>query len=76
MDQAQFHPRKYLLALAATIPGDGSHVFEGSRVHSVKHGEPCVVVAEQGRVRARDVVIATHLPILDRGLFFAKTTRT
>ena len=55
-NQAQFHPRKYLLALAATIPGDGSHVFEGSRVHSVKHGEPCEVVAEQGRVRARDVV--------------------
>ena len=72
-NQAQFHPRKYLLALAATIPGDGSHVFERSRVHSVKHGEPCEVVAEQGRVRARDVVVATHLPILDRGLFFAKT---
>jgi glycine/D-amino acid oxidase-like deaminating enzyme/nitrite reductase/ring-hydroxylating ferredoxin subunit len=72
-NQAQFHPRKYLLALAATIPGDGSHVFEHSRVHSVKHGEPCEVVAEQGRVRARNVVVATHLPILDRGLFFAKT---
>ena len=27
-NQAQFHPRKYLLALAETIPGDGSHVFE------------------------------------------------
>ncbi|HEU6445517.1 MAG TPA: FAD-dependent oxidoreductase [Gaiellaceae bacterium] len=72
-NQAQFHPRKYLLALAATIPGEGSHVFEHSRVHSVKHGDPCQVIADQGRVRARDVVVATHLPILDRGLFFAKT---
>ena len=72
-NQAQFHPRKYLLALAESIPGDGSHVFERSRVHSVKHGEPCEVVTDQGRVRARDVVVATHLPILDRGLFFAKT---
>ena len=51
-NQAQFHPRKYLLALAATIPGDGSHVFENSRVQSVKHGEPCEVVTDQGRVRA------------------------
>ncbi|HET9323834.1 MAG TPA: FAD-dependent oxidoreductase [Gaiellaceae bacterium] len=72
-NQAQFHPRKYLLALAATIPGDGSHVFEQTRVRTVKHGEPCDVIAELGRVRARDVVVATHLPILDRGLFFAKT---
>ena len=71
-NQAQFHPRKYLLALAATIPGDGSHVFEHSRVQTVKHGEPCEVVADNGVVRARDVIVATHLPILDRGLFFAK----
>ena len=71
-NQAQFHPRKYLLALAATIPGEGSHVFEQSRVQTVKHGEPCEVIAENGVVRAADVVVATHLPILDRGLFFAK----
>jgi glycine/D-amino acid oxidase-like deaminating enzyme/nitrite reductase/ring-hydroxylating ferredoxin subunit len=71
-NQAQFHPRKYLLALAATIPGDGSHVFENSRVRRVKHGEPCEVIADQGVVRAGDVILATHLPILDSGLFFTK----
>ncbi|MGH3080093.1 MAG: FAD-dependent oxidoreductase [Gaiellaceae bacterium] len=71
-NQAQFHPRKYLLALAATIPGDGSHVFENSRVQSVKHGEPCEVSTEQATLRAGDVVLATHLPILDSGLFFTK----
>jgi glycine/D-amino acid oxidase-like deaminating enzyme/nitrite reductase/ring-hydroxylating ferredoxin subunit len=71
-NQAQFHPRKYLLALAATIPGDGSYVFENSRVHKVKHGEPCEVIADNGVVRATDVVLATHLPILDSGLFFTK----
>ena len=72
-NQAQFHPRKYLLALAATLPGDGSHIFEHSRVQDAKDGEPCEVISEQGVVRASDVVLATHLPILDRGLFFAKT---
>ena len=71
-NQAQFHPRKYLLALAATIPGDGSHVFEESRVHDVDQGEPCEVRTEQGVVRAKDVILATHLPILDSGLFFTK----
>jgi len=71
-NQAQFHPRKYLLALAALVAGDGSHVYENTRVQTVKHGEPCEVIADVGRVRARDVFVATHLPILDRGLFFAK----
>ena len=70
--QAQFHPRRYLLALAATIPGDGSHVFEESRVDRVKHGEPCEVAVGRRVVRATDVIVATHLPILDSGLFFTK----
>jgi glycine/D-amino acid oxidase-like deaminating enzyme/nitrite reductase/ring-hydroxylating ferredoxin subunit len=72
-NQAQFHPRKYLLALAATISGDGSHVFEQSRVHRIEHGEPCEVQTERGAVRAGDVIVATQLPIVDRGLYFAKT---
>jgi glycine/D-amino acid oxidase-like deaminating enzyme/nitrite reductase/ring-hydroxylating ferredoxin subunit len=71
-NQAQFHPRKYLLGLAETIPGDGSHVFENTRARFVNRSEPCVVETEQGNVRARDVILATHLPFMDRGLFFAK----
>ena len=71
-NQAQFHPRKYLLGLAATIPGDGSHVFENTRVTQVNQGEPSTVETERGNVRAADVVLATHLPFMDRGLFFAK----
>jgi glycine/D-amino acid oxidase-like deaminating enzyme/nitrite reductase/ring-hydroxylating ferredoxin subunit len=71
-NQAQFHPRKYLLGLAETLPGDGSHVFENTRVKHVNQGDPCVVETELGNVRARDVILATHLPFMDRGLFFAK----
>jgi len=71
-NQAQFHPRKYLLGLAATIPGDGSHVFENTRARFVNHGEPCVVETELGNIRAADVILATHLPFMDRGLFFTK----
>jgi glycine/D-amino acid oxidase-like deaminating enzyme/nitrite reductase/ring-hydroxylating ferredoxin subunit len=71
--QAQFHPRRYLLALAETVPGDGSHVFELTRALDVDEGEPCEVKTDRGTLRARDVIVATHLPFLDRGLFFAKT---
>jgi FAD dependent oxidoreductase len=39
-NQAQFHPRKYLLALAATLPGDGSHVFENTRATFVNSATP------------------------------------
>lgn len=71
-DQAQFHPRKYLLPLAERIVGAGSHVFEETRVLGVDDAQPLRVRTDRGDVRAREVVLATHLPILDRGLFFAK----
>jgi glycine/D-amino acid oxidase-like deaminating enzyme/nitrite reductase/ring-hydroxylating ferredoxin subunit len=75
-DQAQFHPWKYLAALARLVDGDGSRVFESTRVSHVAGGDPCVVEADGGRVRARHVVVATQLPFLDRGLFFAKAHPT
>jgi glycine/D-amino acid oxidase-like deaminating enzyme/nitrite reductase/ring-hydroxylating ferredoxin subunit len=61
--QAQFHVRRYLLPLAARIPGQGSHVFEGTQVVEVKDGEPCRVVTARGSISARDVLLATHAPL-------------
>ncbi|MBW3608998.1 MAG: FAD-dependent oxidoreductase, partial [Actinobacteria bacterium] len=71
-DQAQFHPRRYCLALARLIDADGSRVFEHTRAVDVEDGSPCVVKTERDDVRAAYVVLATHLPFLDRGAFFAK----
>jgi glycine/D-amino acid oxidase-like deaminating enzyme/nitrite reductase/ring-hydroxylating ferredoxin subunit len=73
-NQAQFHARKYLLPLIEAVPGEGSHVFQETRALSVEDGEPCRVETDRGEVRASDVIVATHLSILDRGLFFAKTS--
>jgi len=73
-DQAQFDPGPYLRALAAEVAAaPNGAVHEGNRVTAVQgHGDH-VVVTEQGqRVRADHVVVATLLPILDRGLFFAR----
>jgi glycine/D-amino acid oxidase-like deaminating enzyme/nitrite reductase/ring-hydroxylating ferredoxin subunit len=72
-DQAMFHPRRFCLALAAAIDGDGSFVFEDTAALDVETGSPCVVRTEAGAVRAGQVVVATHLPFLDRGGHFAKT---
>jgi glycine/D-amino acid oxidase-like deaminating enzyme/nitrite reductase/ring-hydroxylating ferredoxin subunit len=71
-DQAQFHPRKYLLPLAERVAGEGSFVFEQTRVRDVRHDSPCTVEAEGGTVRAGAVVLATHLPFEDQGLLFTK----
>lgn len=74
-NQAQFHVRKYLVHLAKTIDGEGSYLFESTRVKTVDAGEPCEVVTDRGVVKAKDVLVTTNLPILDQGLFFAKTFR-
>ena len=71
-NQAQFHPRKYLLALAEHVVGDGSLIFEDTKVLDVDEGSPCRVETEHGELTATDVIVATNMPFLDRGLFFAK----
>jgi glycine/D-amino acid oxidase-like deaminating enzyme/nitrite reductase/ring-hydroxylating ferredoxin subunit len=72
-DQAEFHPRRFLLAIADAVHGGGSHVFERTRVTGVDDGDPCHVRTDGGpEVTAGAVVIATHYPTLDRGLFFAR----
>lgn len=74
--QAQFHPWRYVAALARLVEGDGSHVFESTRAVGVRSGDPCEVRTERGTVRARHVVVATQLPFVDRGLFFARAHPT
>ncbi|WP_405825864.1 FAD-dependent oxidoreductase [Streptomyces sp. NBC_00838] len=71
--QAQFHPRKYLLALAADLRAKDGLIFERSRATGLTEGSPCRVTVESGHtVTARDVVVATHFPVFDRALTFAR----
>ena len=69
--QAQFHPRKYLLALAGKLSGDGHYVFEGTRALDVEDGDPCRVKTDRGTVTAKSVVITTHFPFKDPNIYFA-----
>lgn len=80
-NQAQFHPRDYLLGLADVVDGDGSAVFQHSRVVRLRPGAPNrLTVAgraagggrSEGTVCADDVVLATGLPFFDLGGFFAR----
>jgi glycine/D-amino acid oxidase-like deaminating enzyme/nitrite reductase/ring-hydroxylating ferredoxin subunit len=73
-DQAHFHPRKYLLALAEALVGGGSEVFEVSPAHEFDSGSPCVVRTADGSVRADHVVVATHQPFTRAGGYHARMT--
>jgi glycine/D-amino acid oxidase-like deaminating enzyme/nitrite reductase/ring-hydroxylating ferredoxin subunit len=69
--QAQFHPTKYVSSLAETIPGEGCHVFEQSRVTD---WTPNHIETEHGSVSARNVVMATHLPLGQVGFYYAEVS--
>lgn len=72
--QADFHAVRYLLALASRLPDLGSRIFERTRAVEVDDGVRggCVVKTAGGRVTAGRVVVATHVPFLDRSLAFAR----
>ena len=70
--QLQLHPLRYVQGLAARVDGEGSTVFERSRAREVAAGNPCHVRTAGGSVTAQQVVVATHYPLLDRSLFFAR----
>jgi glycine/D-amino acid oxidase-like deaminating enzyme/nitrite reductase/ring-hydroxylating ferredoxin subunit len=71
-DQAEFDSRRYVLGLTRLLVEAGGTVFEGTRARQVREGDPCRVETERGTLIAGDVVVATLMPFLDRGGFFAR----
>jgi glycine/D-amino acid oxidase-like deaminating enzyme/nitrite reductase/ring-hydroxylating ferredoxin subunit len=70
--QAEFHPRRYLLALVERLRELGCRIHEDSRALGVDGGGPHTVRTARGAVVAEQVVVATHYPFLDRSLAFAR----
>lgn len=73
-DQAQFHPLKYLLALAKDIPNDRCNIFENTQAVDIEEGEPNIIKTRNGaRVNANYIIIASHFPMYDGlGLYFTR----
>lgn len=62
---AQFHPLKFLRAAAQPL-----QICEASRVLQL---EGTTAILETGKIRAEQVVVATHFPFINRrGLYFMK----
>lgn len=75
--QLQLHPRRYCVGLAEAVDGAGSRIHETTRALDVEEASSggarrCTVHTDGGAVVADHVVVATLLPFVDLGGFFAK----
>jgi glycine/D-amino acid oxidase-like deaminating enzyme/nitrite reductase/ring-hydroxylating ferredoxin subunit len=71
-DQAEFHPLEYLDGLADWLSERGCLILEHTVATGVTDAAPASVQTRRGTIQADHVVVATHFPFLDRGLFFAR----
>ncbi len=74
-EQLNVDPVVLLDAFARQAAEHGAHVHEGNRVVDVKLGDTCTLTTDGGAtVAARQLIVATQLPILDRSMVFAGST--
>jgi glycine/D-amino acid oxidase-like deaminating enzyme len=72
-DQAQFDPMEVLRALVDQLRAHGGTLTQGHRVRRVSlRGRPRAHLSDGTTLRAEYLVLATGIPVLDRGLYFAK----
>lgn len=64
-DQAQFHPLKFICAIAKNLP-----IFEHTKVVELM---PNKTITNRGQINYKKLIIATHFPILNKhGSYFLK----
>lgn len=62
-DQAKFHPMKYLNGIAKAFESIGGQIVGQCRVTSVDESEEMLSIStSQGRISAKNIVYATHIP--------------
>lgn len=63
--QAQFHPLKFIYALAKDLP-----IYEHTKVLELS---PKEVITNHGKIRPKKIIVATHFPLLNKhGSYFIK----
>ena len=69
-NQGQFNAFAYCMGLTNQLQKGGAFIYENSRVHDVSITAPHTVQTNEGSLEAQHVIVATHLPILDRSGHF------
>lgn len=71
-DQAQVDPLDWIEAMVRDLRGRGGRVIENLRVRNVEASDGLRVITDKGELHPELVVLGTGMPILNRGLYFAK----
>ncbi|MDF2593515.1 MAG: dependent oxidoreductase [Clostridia bacterium] len=73
-NQAQFHPRKYLLTLAQEIIKNEGSIYEQTRAIDIEENGAYVITTKDGKnITAEKVIIASHYPFYNKhGMYFAR----
>ena len=72
-NEAQFNPTRYLIGLAGVVAAAGGIIFENTRVTKVAFDKHWQLTAENGRLDADHLVLATNLPTAGPGNYDART---
>ncbi len=65
-NQAQFHPIKFLEGVAGKLT-----IYENTKITEIK--KDGLIITEQGKVKAKSIVIATHYPFINTpGYYFLR----
>jgi glycine/D-amino acid oxidase-like deaminating enzyme len=68
-DQAQFHPRKFLLGVAAELRQKEVPIYEQTEALDIEPGSPATLKTSQGEVKAKNIVVASKYPFWRREIF-------
>ena len=73
-NQAQFHPRKYVLGLCDSILKNNGKIYTDTKVIDVEHKKDMYITyTEEHKITSKYVVLATHFPIINAlGFYFLK----
>ena len=70
MQQAQFHPLKYLMGLSKAIERDGGKIYTGTHAAEIDHEG--IITSEGFSVKADHIVVATNSPVNNLFTMFEK----
>jgi glycine/D-amino acid oxidase-like deaminating enzyme/nitrite reductase/ring-hydroxylating ferredoxin subunit len=62
-NQAQFHPREFLLGLAKAFEAKGGRIVDSTRVESYSDGTPCTLTVDGRELTADAILLASNSPL-------------
>lgn len=68
-NQAQFHPRKFLLPLAEKFVKNGGVIYENTKAADIITGEDNTIATDKGELKAKTVVQASGEPFWNKSIF-------